>query len=508
MKKIIISFDGTCNEPEDAKQERGFLGFGSLEDDSITNVLKLHLMLGGTLKGDSVHEDQPCFYYSGVGTYGSKIQRVFNAGLALQRLDSDHILLTATRDLRRVYENGDEIFVFGFSRGAAIARQFASLLPLDFPHGTPRIRFLGVYDTVASIGIPNLDDGKKPVSDVVFEDHFISDTIDEALHLLALDEKRKAFMPTLMNQEDRVMEIWFSGAHSDVGGGNRRDGLSDITLEFMVSELGRRNLGLKIVHPGEIMYGKLLPKDAGFRIDYSDVMMEPKFWGVSHQQQRIFTGWLTLDDRDFRVNVDDEPSEDFPLLHHSVAERIHGDGEYRPDSLIEKHHNMLLPNGETMSYAGLKAHRAQGALPTDVLEVGKSKKVKVYARKKYNPSGVLMRSGAKYVFEFDPEQTWYDASIEATVKGWTVEDVDIGYIKELGIKAARRFRRVPDAPWFELVAAVGQSDDELFRVTEHTDESNAYEARKNGEFFPFANDLDFRYGNNLGYVDVTIKRLS
>ena len=508
MKKIIISFDGTCNEPEDAEQERGFLGLGGLEDNSITNVLKLHLMLGGSLKGSSVHEDQPCFYYSGIGTYGGKIQRAFNAGLALQRMDSDHIIMHANRDLRRVYDTGDEVFVFGFSRGAAIARQFASLLPMDFPRGTPKIRFLGVYDTVASIGVPNLDDNQKPVSDVVFEDHFIAKGITEALHLVALDEKRKAFMPTLMNKEMKVTEVWFSGAHSDVGGGNRRDGLSDIALEFMVSELGRRKLGLKITHPGEILYGSLLPDDAEFRIDYSDVIMEPKFWGVSHQQRRIITGWLTLEDRAMRVNVDDKPSSDLPLLHHSVAERIHGDGDYRPDSLINTSHNMLMPNNEIETYDGLRAHRARSAPHTDVLEPGESKAVTVYARKKYNPSGVLMLRGEKYVFSFDKKQTWYDASIEATVFGWNVDDVDVGYFKELGIKAMRRFRREADAKWFELVAAVGQSDDELLRITKHTTENNAYTAQRNGEFLPFANDHDSFYRNNLGYVDVTIKRVS
>ena len=508
MKRIVISFDGTSNEPKDAAQEHGLFGLGSLEDDSITNVLKLHLMLGGDLKGSSAFDDQPCFYYSGVGTYGGKFQRAFNAGLALQGMDADHIILAATRNLRAVYDSGDELFVFGFSRGAAIARQFASLLPTDFPRDTPRIKFLGVYDTVASIGVPNLDDSDKPVSDIVFENHTIAPTIDKALHLVALDEKRKAFMPTLMNKETRVMEIWFPGAHSDVGGGNRRDGLSDIALEFMVNELGRRKLGLKIVHPGEILYGSLLPPEAEFKIDYSDVMMDPKFWGVSHRQRRIFTGWLTLEDRSVRVNVDDQPSGELPLLHHSVAERIHGDGDYRPESLVGSSHRMLMPDGSIETYDGLKAHRAQSALPTTVLEPGESKPVKVYARKKYNPSGVLMLRGAKYVFEFDENQKWYDASIEATVGGWSVDEEDIGFIKALGIKAARRFRRIPDARWFELVAAVGQSDDELFQVTHHTDAAHPYETRKNGEFCPFANDLDSRYGNNLGYVDVTIRRVS
>ncbi len=123
MKRIIISFDGTCNEPEDADRDRGFFGFGALEDDGITNVLKLHLMLGGDLRGSSAFDDQLCFYYKGVGTYGGAFQRAFNASLALQRMDSDHIILAATRDLRAVYDHGDELFVFGFSRVVAIARQ-------------------------------------------------------------------------------------------------------------------------------------------------------------------------------------------------------------------------------------------------------------------------------------------------------------------------------------------------------------------------------------------------
>ena len=119
-----------------------------------------------------------------------------------------------------------------------------------------------------------------------------------------------------------------------------------------------------------------------------------------------------------------------------------------------------------------------------------------------------MVSGATYVFEFDPDQKWYDASIEATVRGWSVEEEDIGFIKALGINAAGHFRRVPDSRWFELVAAVGQSEDELFPVTKYTDPAHPYEAQRNGEFCPFANDLDSRYGNNLGYVDVVIKRVS
>ena len=92
---------------------------------------------------------------------------------------------------------------------------------------------MGVFDTVASIGKPNLHEDDKPVSDVVFENQHIAPSIQEALHLVSLDERRKAVMPTLMNAEDRVTEVWFAGAHSDVGGGYSDASLADVALLWM-----------------------------------------------------------------------------------------------------------------------------------------------------------------------------------------------------------------------------------------------------------------------------------
>ena len=179
---------------------------GGTEDNNITNVLKLHLLLGGDLRDGQHHfDDQLSLYYSGVGTYGRKIKRIFNAALALT--DVGRIIKNAKEDLREHYHQGDKVFVFGFSRGAAIARRFCSVISQDAEFTNVRIALLGVFDTVASFGMPDLSAERRPNSDVLFEDCTIAPNIDQALHLVSINDRRKAFQPTLMNDENRVTEV-------------------------------------------------------------------------------------------------------------------------------------------------------------------------------------------------------------------------------------------------------------------------------------------------------------
>ena len=125
MKNLIFCFDGTSNDPTDAAKEE--TSTGGVKDASVSNILKLHLLFGGDLKDGNVHKfPQLSLYYSGVGTYGNKIKQIFNAGLAMQ--DPGRIINEATEDFIKHYNTGDKVFVFGFSRGAAIARRFASVL--------------------------------------------------------------------------------------------------------------------------------------------------------------------------------------------------------------------------------------------------------------------------------------------------------------------------------------------------------------------------------------------
>jgi uncharacterized protein (DUF2235 family) len=359
-KNITICFDGTCNHPTDARQEREWFGLGEIEDSSITNIVKLHLFLGGNLLNTAWNAGQHSFYYSGIGTYGNHLQRLFNVVFAPENLDVGRIVRKAREDLASVWEKGDAVHLFGFSRGAALARRFASILlhkGLPGIQETPSIRFLGVFDTVASLGLPNLDDEEKPVSDVVFENHTVAANVQEAIHLVSLDENRIAFQPTLMNMDQRVTEIWFPGAHSDIGGGFFHDGLSDITLDFLMKELGRRRLGLEFISPEEVDYDKLRPSGEQCSIDHDDVIIIPDPEGRIHPKDRWYpVARATLARRLIRVNKNDRVSEELPVLHHSVVDRIQMVAGYRPENLKSAPHCIYEKECYFPRYQGLNDH--------------------------------------------------------------------------------------------------------------------------------------------------------
>lgn len=328
MKKLIFCFDGTCNDPSDAGD--------FFTDSSISNVLKLHALLGGSLKPMNatkpVIKGQHSFYYSGVGTRGDWLRQKFNSMFAPADSDMEDILDEAKKDLKK-YKDGDEIYIFGFSRGAAIARIFVA------KHiGKRKVKFLGVFDTVAATkGSLDLNKGSFPASGILFENGTLGKNVLKAVHLLAIDEKRLAFQPTLFNKDDkRISEVWFAGVHSDVGGGYWFDGLSDITLQYMCERV--QSEGLTFLNPSQIKYATLKDADAGHKgsedaICKDDIAIIPLPNGTMHEQQRSGLAAKTLAPRLVRVSVKDQPSNDIPVVHHSVVERFHSTPGYRPYAL-------------------------------------------------------------------------------------------------------------------------------------------------------------------------------
>jgi len=531
-EKIILCFDGTCNDPADARcndpadaRQKKNLKM-ELKDNSISNIFKLHLLLGGGVsRGDARIDSQQSFYYSGVGTYGNKLLQWFNAGLALPNLDVATIIKRAARDLAKVRTRDQEVFIFGFSRGAAIARRFAARINSEVEKYTGKkmdipIRFLGVFDTVASIGWPNLDDDKKPISDVKFENCVVAPGVKEALHMLSIDEKRTAFMPTLMAHDPgRVTEVWFAGAHSDVGGGYRYDGLSDVTLEFLLGELEARNLGLKIhpPRPGDFQ----TPGCRELGLAYDDMAIQPNPLGKSHQQDRSFLMEWTLTNRDLRVHVDQDitpGARPMPLIHFSVVERIHGLRDYRPVPLSKRTlagqveneilHSIWRPDGETpVPVKGLAEHLSLGPPAPRKLAIGQSRLVTVYANRKMNRSYVYANKGENYYFELDMGQIWFDSGIGCGPGGWTRESEDFPWFQSIPIKFMENERPCPGADWFELLGMVGKRDHKPFQVLQHLSLDNCLGIKDfTGEFFFFANDLEERYGNNLGLIQVKVTR--
>ena len=339
MKKLIFCFDGTCNDPADAGD--------FLTDSSISNVLKLHALFGGKLNPpngeNSAVPEQRSFYYSGIGTYGGFFRKKINSMFAPPGADMEQILAAAKKDLTANFQQDDEIFVFGFSRGAAIARMFASKIGDD----GKQVKFLGVFDTVAATrGSLDIDPDTFPASGIVFEDGTMGKHIESAVHLVSIDEKRLAFQPTLFNKDSRITEVWFAGVHSDIGGGYWFDGLSDITLDFMRDKA--QKAGLKILDASELHYPALCEENDSPDDDIclDDINIKPIACGKMHEQHRPGIAKKTLAARKVRVNVDDKESpKHTPIVHYTVCERFEEVADYRPYALRNARYCIMDKNG-------------------------------------------------------------------------------------------------------------------------------------------------------------------
>jgi len=122
------------------------------------------------------------------------------------------------------------------------------------------VRFVGVWDTVGSLGIPRgvipfLDKFDKALDKrlYAFLDTDLNPRVEAAYHAVAIDEHRKPFLPTLWTDPrnaaprvnvagSNVEQTWFVGAHSNVGGGYADSGLSDIALKWMIERATKNGL--------------------------------------------------------------------------------------------------------------------------------------------------------------------------------------------------------------------------------------------------------------------------
>lgn len=260
MKRIVICADGTWNDPEKPNP---------------TNVLRVARAIRPR-DGEGV--EQVVFYDWGVGTYHDKVRGgAFGVGLEKNVQDGYRFIV-------QNYDRGDEIYLFGFSRGAYTVRCLAGMLnncgvlrrthAADIPEAfrlyktrsvSPRTKraedfrrehaygkgrgvvdFLGVWDTVGALGIPTRALAFVDEPDL-FYDSEIGSNVRVGRHAVSIDERRKDFEPTLWGQKEGVdvREVWFAGVHSDVGGGYDAEGgplLSDVPLEWLTREA--RGVGL------------------------------------------------------------------------------------------------------------------------------------------------------------------------------------------------------------------------------------------------------------------------
>jgi uncharacterized protein (DUF2235 family) len=292
MKRLVVCFDGTWN--------------ALLNPKLVTNVVKLANAVSATGE-DGI--SQVVYYNSGVGS-GGPIDRVLGAlfgfgvksnlkrGLAFLALNYEGL------DEDVPDKVPDEIYLFGFSRGAYTARALGGVIgaagiPMDFskleqhwefyrelsklrikrdkyPVDSKKwlrwdgemealkkdrqnavrypevpIKCVGVWDTVGSYGIP-IGWGLNSIGRLFtswtrgFRDTHIGDRVEIGLHAIAVDEMRRPYVPTLWTAKENppagqhVEQVWFPGVHSNIGGGFVQCGLSDLALTWMIAEVRER----------------------------------------------------------------------------------------------------------------------------------------------------------------------------------------------------------------------------------------------------------------------------
>jgi uncharacterized protein (DUF2235 family) len=268
MKRIVICFDGTWNKPADEALPAN--------QRVETNVCRFYESIKAQ-SADGIKQIK--WYDEGVGTqwYDRFIGGGIGAGLELN-------IVQGYEFLAKEYQDGDEVYVLGFSRGAYTARSFVGMirncglilpkhltLRVAMAYGIYRtrddnvdsftaklfrssfsrdikIKFIGVWDTVGALGIPLTIFKDVNMKFYEFHDTKLSTIVENAYHALAIDEHRQDYLATLWNPEtapqQKLEQRWFVGAHCDVGGGYQDRRLSDMTLSWMQQKASALGLAL------------------------------------------------------------------------------------------------------------------------------------------------------------------------------------------------------------------------------------------------------------------------
>jgi len=353
-KRIIVCCDGTGNE------------FGERK----SNVVKLYKMLVQDSR-------QIAYYHPGVGTMGAhaaltEIGKLWTRviGLAFGYGISDNVA-DAYQFLMRTFEPGDDVYLFGFSRGAYTARALCGMLhavglltrgneaqipyairmlkqkPIDFAVAADfkktfsrecKPHFVGLWDTVSSVGwVYNA---------VHFPFTTATSNADFRLvrHAVSIDERRAFFRQNLFGKarepQQDILEVWFAGVHSDVGGSypEPESQLSQIALRWMVSEAEAAGLIVDSTRRGEIL---------GDKLPY--VTPDPT---TKNQHESLTRAWWIAEVWPKIVHVETEPGvwkqrlrinlgrrRYIPasvVVHESVEKRLKAGVGYSPKNLPEQ----------------------------------------------------------------------------------------------------------------------------------------------------------------------------
>ncbi len=334
-RNLVICTDGTWNKPD--QRDRGRI--------VPSNVVKICRALDDVDVNGNV---QVYYYDQGVGTkrWDKFVGGVFGFGLSKNMLEAYNWLC-------RNYEQGDNIYLFGFSRGAYTARSLGGIIGLcgvldsnkcaidetvkkafkiyrmrqseekvklgeefrnQYSHPSNEIKFIGVWDTVGALGIPI-----KFLNFVGswlhrFHNVNLGANVRHAYHAVAIDERRRPFKPALWKVENAlpnqiVEQAWFPGVHSNIGGSYADSGLSDRALYWMIARAAKT--GLK------------------FQEEYLERRIDPNYHGELRDSMSFMYRLLWPHSR---LIGNQEVVDEF--VHFSAMKRMHhATNSYRPKNL-------------------------------------------------------------------------------------------------------------------------------------------------------------------------------
>ncbi|MCW7544521.1 DUF2235 domain-containing protein [Aurantimonas litoralis] len=503
MANMAVFCDGTWNTPNDTD--------GGVP--SPTNVVRMYNALS---ECDAVGVTQNRYYHPGVGTDGGRINRLLEGGTG-KGLDRN--IMSAYKWVSTQYEAGDKLFLLGFSRGAYTVRSLAGMItrcglldlvgsddetawasveavfdcyrhkktpvraqrPIRMDGARIEIEFLGVWDTVGALGIPdhlallNLVDDLREHD---FHDTELSAQVRRARHAVAIDELRESFGPTLWSNAEShpdAKEVWFPGVHSNVGGGYGQTGLSDGPLLWMIKQaqtsgLSFRENALKHITPN------------------SSCILHNSWTGVFEK-------------------LKSQPRS-APFIHRESVDagRLH-------ESALTRQNDPPLDQPPYW--------------PTDSVETADARVVEIYARQIWNATGLYLRAGVRY--ELTAVGQWMDGPIKCGPEGTADGQFHIAEVAHLAASAWGKVetlfqaatgndradfwftRREEALPWFSLVGVVanGFVDSRGNRINSETfaiGQSAEFEPARSGYLFCFANDAWNAYENNRGGVTLTVQR--
>jgi len=497
MRNLVFFADGTWND-----------------NDNPARLTNVNLLWKLCEEAGAAEDDQKIKYQPGVGSTGSIVSRLtggaFGKGL-------DRNIIDAYIWLSKNYRPSDRIMLFGFSRGAYTIRSLvgminkAGLVDLTSEglnengrrelsevafsryrdrgmdqskiagaptHPMPDIQFMGCWDTVGALGIPDevnvIRKWFRPEK-YRFNDTTLSDNVLVARHALSIDEMRRSYAPTLWDETEGnanrdIKQVWFPGVHANVGGGYPIRDLSDITLEWMIDEAKTAGLLLSPSYKG-----KLRPRPLG-QLENS----RKGFFGKLKSRPRAVPNFLRA------------------------------------------------ATNKKISNAACTRHATnQGYWATTHLGPGESTELEVTSKQQWVNTNLFVEEGETYRFSADGQ--WFDAKVAHGPSGTPQDKRQAGHkVGDWWSKLEQKWagnppepstyspaRRFEGANWFSLIGVIANGsgvDGGKKEINEHEafligDECTR-QIEVGGYLYCYANDAWRFYFNNNGSVTLRVERLS